>query len=195
MHNPGNTLKDYMNSWLARVTSGWFMAVALATPAAAAVDLFGTVIHVDDGDTITLLLQDKTSHKIRLSSIDAPESSHTNKSVGRIGQPFSSNSKRYLASLVKGIEATARCFEQDRYGRSVCEVFVGSVSANQAMVRSGYAWANTDNGGRYLRDKTLPGLQAQARADGMGLWADSNPIPPWVWRRECWGRGQCNPSR
>jgi endonuclease YncB( thermonuclease family) len=36
--------------------------------------LVGTVIGVTDGDTITVLDEDKEQHKIRLEGIDAPES-------------------------------------------------------------------------------------------------------------------------
>lgn len=154
-------------------------------------DAAGKVVSVDDGDTVVLLIDGRTQLKVRLSSIDAPESSHTNKQSGRVGQPYSVNSSQYLASLVKGKNVDAHCFEVDRRGRDVCELFVDSQSVNQAMVKQGWAWANAAAGGRYLRDKSLPALEAKARSSHAGLWAGANPVAPWDWRDACWKQGQC----
>uniref|UniRef100_UPI004055766A hypothetical protein n=1 Tax=Orrella sp. TaxID=1921583 RepID=UPI004055766A len=57
---------------------------------------------------------------------------------------------------------------------------------------AGMAWANQQAGGKYLRDKSLLLLQAQAKAAKRGIWAEPNPTPPWVWRYECWRNGKCN---
>ena len=158
---------------------------------AGAFDVNGKVVYVDDGDTVVLLVDGQMQLKVRLSSIDAPESSHTNKQTGRIGQPYSKNSGNFLASMVKEKLVRARCFEQDRYGRNVCELFVNGKSVNQEMVKQGWAWANVDAKGRYLRDKTLPSLEQSARASRSGLWAGGSPVPPWEWRDTCWKKSFC----
>lgn len=154
-------------------------------------DTSGTVVYVDDGDTVVLLVDGRTQMKIRLSSIDAPESSHTNKQTGRIGQPYSANSGKFLAAMVKGVTVVAHCFETDRYEREVCELFVGGRSVNQEMVKQGWAWANVAAGGRYLRDKGLPSMEVAARTSHAGLWAGTNPVAPWEWRDVCWKQGKC----
>lgn len=151
----------------------------------------GKVVYVDDGDTVVLLVDHKTQIKVRLSSIDAPESSHTKKEKGRIGQPYFDHSGKYLASLVKGKSVEAHCFESDNYGREVCELFANGQSVNRDMVKQGWAWANLAAHGRYLRDKTLPGLEAAARSSRTGLWAGRQPVPPWEWRELCWKQGRC----
>ena len=46
--------------------------------------LTGKVVQVSDGDTINLLI-DRETHRIRLASIDAPETAHGS---SRPGQPF-----------------------------------------------------------------------------------------------------------
>ncbi|ABM96921.1 thermonuclease family protein [Methylibium petroleiphilum] len=166
----------------------FFAAYAHAAQASA---MQGKVVYVDDGDTVVLLTAANEQVKIRLASIDAPESSHTNKERGRIGQPFSDNAKRYLEQLVKGQTVDAQCHDVDRYSRHVCTLTVGRVEVNREMVRAGWAWANTASGGRYLRDAGLPQLQAQAQGARQGLWAGSNPVPPWEWRRQCWESGNC----
>ena len=159
--------------------------------AAPAGDLRGKVVYVDDGDTVVLLTAANDQIKIRLASIDAPESSHTKKEKGRVGQPFSENAKHHLELLVKGKVVDAKCPDIDRYGRTVCELFVDGASANADMVRLGWAWANMASNGRYLRDRSLLQLQADAQKAHAGLWAGSRPVPPWEWRRDCWEQGNC----
>ena len=48
------------------------LCVGLLSPAAAE-HLTGRIIHVADGDTVTLLTEQNQSVRIRLSGIDAPE--------------------------------------------------------------------------------------------------------------------------
>lgn len=156
-------------------------------------DVTGTVVYVADGDTVVLLVDGQRQMTIRLSSIDAPESSHANRETGRIGQPYSDNSGKYLKALVKGKRVQAHCFEADKYGRDVCELFVEGRSVNREMVIRGWAWSNVSARGRYLRDKSLPDLEAKARSSHAGLWAGSNPVEPWEWRDRCWTQGKCRP--
>lgn len=168
-----------------------FASMLAASAWSSPFDASGKIVFVDDGDTVVLLVDGRTQKKIRLSSIDAPESSHTNKQAGRIGQPYSDNSGKYLAALAKGKTVDAHCFEADRYGRDVCELFVDGRSINREMVKQGWAWANVAAHGRYLRDKSLPSMEATARASHAGLWVGLNPVAPWEWRDVCWKQGKC----
>lgn len=52
------------------------------------------------------------------------------------------------------------------------------MNVNQFMVRAGAAWGYE----QYNTDPVLPVLQGEARQQKRGLWADSAPVPPWVWR-------------
>lgn len=167
------------------------MAALLVASVASATSITGRVVYVDDGDTLVLLDGTKQQVKVRLANIDAPETSHTKHETGRIGQPFAEQSRKALDQMVKGKDVIANCIEQDRYQRQVCDILVDGVSANTEQVRRGYAWANTANKGRYLRDRSLLELQERARLARAGLWADSKPVPPWEWRKRCWTDGQC----
>lgn len=171
-----------------RPTSG---AASTGSRQSGTFDVEGKGVHTDDGDTVVLLVDGNTQMKIRLASIDAPESSHTNQQKGRIGQPYSDNSARYLKSLVNGRNVRAHCFEKDHYRRDVCELFVDGQSVNREMVARGWAWANAAANGRYMRDESLPSLESSARTRKIGLWAGANPVAPWQWRDVCWKQGQC----
>jgi endonuclease YncB( thermonuclease family) len=161
-------------------------------PAAAqksAYTLEGRIVHVADGDTVTLLAGNK-QHRIRLASIDAPETGHGS---DKPGQPFGQAARRSLEAMVAGQTLTARCYEQDRYGRDVCDLpAAGNETANRKQVAAGYAWANTVRQGEYLRDASLPALQREAREARKGLWAQSSAVPPWVWRHDCWNERKCD---
>ncbi|WP_420042458.1 thermonuclease family protein [Bordetella genomosp. 9] len=150
--------------------------------------LEGRIVHVADGDTVTLLAREG-QRRIRLASIDAPETGHGRE---KPGQPYAQAARRNLESLVAGRTLTARCYEQDRYGRDVCDLpLQDGQTANRRQVADGYAWANTVRRGEYLRDPSLPGLQREAEQARRGLWAQPHAVPPWVWRHDCWNEGKC----
>lgn len=150
--------------------------------------LTGRVVHVADGDTFTLLA-DGRRERIRMASIDAPE---TTKDRARPGQPMAQAAKRALAGLVAGKTLTLSCFERDQYGRNVCDVpLPGGSTANREVVAQGLAWANGEGRGKYMRDSRIPVLEAEARKAGKGIWGDPSPVRPWVWRYQCWKKGRC----
>lgn len=151
--------------------------------------LQGTVSHVADGDTINLQVNGQRE-RIRLANIDAPESGGR---ADRPGQAYADQSQKTLAALVLDKTVTLNCFEQDHYGRNVCEIPLPDGSTvNQLLIEKGMAWAYTGSGGRYLRDKSLVSVQEQAAKARRGLWQDKKPVAPWVWRVECWQKKQCD---
>lgn len=178
---------------LKRILTMAFVMLSICLPTANATpfDLQGRVVYVDDGDTIVMLVDGNVQKKVRMASIDAPESSHTNREKGRIGQPYAKNSGDFLSSMVKGKTVSAHCYEQDIYGRNVCDIHADGVFVNREMVANGWAWANGSAGGRYMRDKSFPSLETEARKRKAGLWASSSPTAPWEWRDLCWKQGQC----
>ena len=94
------------------------LALALGAAQAAEWIVEGRVVGVSDGDTITVLDDAKTQHKIRFAGIDAPEK----------GQAFGERSKQSLSALVFQKRVEARCHKKDRYGREVCAVYVSLVT-------------------------------------------------------------------
>ncbi|EBB7895792.1 thermonuclease family protein [Escherichia coli] len=130
----------------------------------------GNVVRVLDGDTIEVL-QDRTPVRIRLINIDAPEKK----------QPFGRWSTNQLKSLIAGQPVTVTYTQTDRYGRVLGRVVTtNGIEANRYMVQNGAAWVYD----QYNTDPSLPALQREARAQKRGLWAGSQPVPPWEWRHK-----------
>ncbi|MFX0200085.1 MAG: thermonuclease family protein [Candidatus Hodarchaeota archaeon] len=141
-----------------------------------AADTFtGKVVGVSDGDPIKVMRQDRAV-KVRLHGIDCPEKK----------QPYGTRAKQYTSHMAFGNEVTVRVKTTDRYGRIVGEVILpDGTSLNKELVFVGLAWWYR----KYApNDRTLKALEAGARAEKKGLWADKNPIPPWEWRRGERGR-------
>ncbi|MDN5843675.1 MAG: thermonuclease family protein [Alcaligenaceae bacterium] len=150
--------------------------------------LTGRVVRVADGDTFTLLVN-RTRERVRMASIDAPEISHGS---DRPGQDHGQAARQALAGMIAGKTLTLRCYEQDRYGRNICDVpLPGGSTVGRELVAGGWVWANRQGRDKYLRDSTLPGLMARAREQRLGLWQRSDAVAPWVWRYDCWRQGRC----
>lgn len=127
------------------------------------------VVGISDGDTIKVRCADQPQMVIRLAEIDAPEKA----------QAFGQRSKEMLSTLCFKKQAEIRPSNRDRYGRTVARVVCAGTDANAAMVRSGMAWAYT----RYLTDPQIQAMEIAARRERLGLWADSQPVAPWEWRK------------
>ena len=144
-----------------------FSLLLAASPALA--DVSGRVVSVHDGDTLTVLI-DQRQVRVRLTDIDAPE----------LGQPFGTRSRQSLSDLCFGKTATLDVRGQDRYKRTLAHVTCAGADANFEQVRRGYAWTYVRYAGP---GSPLLALENEARAAHRGLWQDSAPVPPWDWRR------------
>ncbi len=147
-----------------------FLALALNLSFAAHAEFTGKVVAVADGDTLTVL-RDHKQVKVRLTEIDAPEKA----------QAFGNKSKQSLSDLCFAKIATLDDKGKDRYGRTLARVHCDGIDANAEQVRRGMAWVFV----RYApKDSPLYSVEAEARAEKRGLWADPEPVPPWEWRRQ-----------
>ncbi len=138
--------------------------------------LDGRVVEVADGDTLTVLDAQKKQHKIRLLGIDAPEKA----------QPFGQKSKESLSGLAFQKQVQVRSSKQDRYGRTVGQVFVGNMDVCLEQVRLGMAWHyKTYQREQSPEDRVLyDRAESQAREQRVGLWQDPSPVEPSVFRRQ-----------
>lgn len=77
-------------------------------------EITGKVVGIIDGDTIDILTAEKTTIRIRLNGIDAPEE----------GQPFGKNAKQYLSEFIGGQIVRVVTHGEDRYGRTIGDVYL-----------------------------------------------------------------------
>jgi endonuclease YncB( thermonuclease family) len=144
--------------------------LALSSPAGAE-PIMGRA-SVIDGDTIEIHGQ-----RIRLSGIDAPESSQhcRDRSTGATilcgGQ-----ASMALADLIGASVVTCRQDGTDVYRRVLAHCAARGADLGDAMVRAGWALSFV----RYSHE--YDGAEAAARAAGRGLWGMEFG-EPWEWRR------------
>ncbi|GMH19339.1 hypothetical protein Nepgr_021180 [Nepenthes gracilis] len=108
-------------------------------------------------------------YRIRLRGIDAPEGS----------MPYGKQAKEELVKLVQGKGLRVLVYGEDRYGRSVGDVYCNGIFVQELMLKKGLAWHYT----AYDRRVELASWEKEARAKRVGLWASSNPEQPWEWRK------------
>lgn len=129
----------------------------------------GKVIKVSDGDTITILTEEKRPVRIRLDKIDAPEKK----------QAFGYQSKKYLSSLIFMKDVIVKYKKIDRYGRVLGVVYYDGQDINLLMIKSGMAhhYRHFDKTPEYML------TEKEARENRVGLWQDENPIEPYQFRK------------
>ena len=153
-------------------------------PAVAAGTFAGKVVVVVDGDTIVVRDDRTVRHEIRLAGIDAPE----------IRQPYGVRSRGHLAELLYGKRVIVAWYKHDRYSRVLGRVMLPSgascarppctIDAGWVQVTTGYAWHDR----QHLDEQTVEDRVRYARAEHdarlrrLGLWAETQPMPPWRYR-------------
>jgi len=148
------------------------LTLALAGPAHAAT-FTGTVVRIIDGDTLSVLDDEKREIRVRLAGIDAPEHN----------QPWGERSRQYLAQLAFAKRVSVEWYKTS-YNRIVGVVRAEGVDVSLAQVKAGLAWHYK----KYEREQTAEDRQAYAAAElearqaRRGLWQDAEPIPPWDFR-------------
>lgn len=136
----------------------------------------GRVVAVADGDTVTVLDDSNTQHKIRLAGIDAPEKK----------QAFGMRSKQSLSDLVVDRQVIVETDKKDKYGRAVGKILVTGQDVNLEQVTRGFAWHyKAYEKEQSANDRKLYDFaEMEARAARRGLWADPDPTPPWEFRHK-----------
>lgn len=153
------------------------LAVLLMLANISAADtLYGRVVGVSDGDTVTVLDATNTQWKIRLLGIDAPEKK----------QAFGNKSKEHLSGLVFNKQVQVEYSKKDKYGRTVGKITFNGVDANLEQVEAGMAWHFKKYQSEQSEANRAAYTQAedQAKAAKRGLWLDHEPTPPWDWRKQ-----------
>jgi len=134
-----------------------------------------TLLSVGDGDTVRITSGNASKITIRLACIDAPETSQ-----GISGKWSTQTLKR----LIQGKPISIKPQIKDRYGRTVAEIYQGSLNINLEMVKLGAAFAYR----KYLRQcdsETYLAAEAIAKKRKLGIWGSHKVVEkPWDYRRK-----------
>jgi endonuclease YncB( thermonuclease family) len=160
----------------------------LVSPAFAKDPLFvrnGKITKVSDGDTVHFVDGNGMKLRVRLYGIDAPETPKMNRRTGNVskpGQPYGEEAEEALRSKILGKLVTLEIMDKDRYNRMVSVIRLDGRDINQEMVAEGWAWAyrqylDRPHASEYVK------LEELARKEKRGLWKQSNPQPPWEFRK------------
>lgn len=166
-----------MRSALIRTWQAYLFSALLLIPCWVwAGTITGRVVNVHDGDTITVLDESSTQHKIRLSGIDAPE----------LGQAYGRASRNSLAEQIAGKTVSVIWNKQDKYGRTVGKILLEGKDQCLEQVRTGLAWHYKKYESEQTPDDRISYGEAErtARVARVGLWQDREPFPPWEWRKK-----------
>jgi endonuclease YncB( thermonuclease family) len=151
--------------------------------------LFGRVVAIADGDTLKVLDASLREHRIRLLGIDAPERN----------QPWGQRSRQAISRLAFQQPVRVEWAKRDRFGRVLGNVWVAppdsdcrgqlqcptSLDVSLEQLRTGHAWWYR----QFAKDqppaqrKLYEQAQSQARERRVGLWQQTDPQPPWEYRR------------
>jgi len=138
----------------------------------------GTVTKVSDGDTVIIRPFSGKLFKCRLYGVDAPEVSHN----GKPGQPYGNAAERELTNLVLHTTVDVTLTGDKTFDREVCIIKKMGVDINREMVKRGCAWAyRAYLSGPYASEYI--DAENEARKMRRGLWQQTNPIPPWEFRK------------
>lgn len=160
-----------MKQWLVRL-----IVCSLLAPSSVcfALEYRGRIVGIVDGDTVDLLVGNDKLLRVRLTGIDAPERR----------QAFGEAAKKALSDLVFSRQVVVVGDKHDRNKRFLGKILVSGADANLQMVHSGFAWhfkryelqQSAKDRGAYAA------AEAAARRRRVGLWRDTEPIPPWDFR-------------
>jgi len=156
--------------WSSRFAQRLGAILLVILPPASCFAWSGQVVHVADGDTITVS-RNAQRVKVRLYGIDTPEKT----------QYFGQNAKQFTSSQVMGKTVEVEEIDVDRYGRVVGLVSVGDLILNRHLIEYGYAWVYD----RYCKRSFCSewkSLEAEARENRRGLWKNPNVMAPWEYR-------------
>ena len=111
--------------------------------------------------------------EVRLWGIDCPEKN----------QPWGKRARQFTTDNAFGKTVLIDPIAEDHYGciKGVVILPDGERVLNIELIKAGLAWwdkLHAPEADAYRK------LEMAARSEKRGLWSDSNPKPPWEWRKD-----------
>ena len=147
------------------IAAGSLLLAAL--PALGAESFTGQVADVSDGDTLVIGNGGRV-RVVQLAGVDAPE----------LTQEYGKDARDYVKELTKGKKVTVEVLESKSSTSLVAKVTVDGKDLAASLVESGLAWSEQGS------SADLHSAQEKAKSGKQGLWAGTNPTPPWDYRNK-----------
>lgn len=158
-------MRQLRNLWM-------ILLFAFASTPATAATLYGKVIEVNDGDTITIFNLNRPV-RVKLLAVDAPDGE----------QPFADVAKEHLSSLVLHKSVTVEYAGLGHNSYLLGKVFLRETDIGAQMLRDGVAWFDA-NGRLADSDRQVYAeCEKAARAERRGLWQAADPVAPWDYKQ------------
>ena len=149
-----------------------FRKTVLATQATK----IGTIVHIVDGDTVYLQVNDRVM-LLRLSGVDAPD----------LGQPKYEDALEFLKQSLLDKKVTIHYSTYgiwDQTGVPLVTISDGDADVGLKLIENGMAWYNEAHQ-FYLSKATTDlykGKCNEAKDKKAGLWVERSPEKPWEYR-------------
>ncbi len=170
---------------LSRRVRWWSLLFCLfALPAAADMDV--RVVSVVDGNTVVVIGDHQERFKVVLAAVAAPQ----------FGQPFHDQATASLSALTFRRKVTLKNERLFPNGVRVATIMAPEPKCHEAtcprkvdvgrlQVAAGMAWWMRDSATQQstAEKQEYEVAEFRAKARRLGLWADRNPVAPWLWRR------------
>ena len=160
-----------IENWNMKTWIGFLFLITIGFSTANAEEILkGKVVNVIDGNTFELITEDNETYKIMLFGVDSPE----------LEQEFGEKAKKLLEKLLLNKNITAKIQGKDRKGtRLGITEANGATDARVELLQAGLAWTAERN-----PIQELEVIREKAQEKGKGLWKESEPTPPWIFRRQ-----------
>lgn len=130
----------------------------------------GLIVRVSDGDTVVLLDEDETQHRVRLDGIDCPEKK----------QAYGNKATQFVRDKIGNKNATVYYNKKDQYGRILGVVVTQEgENVNELLLANGLAWHYK----HYNDNPIYAQLEQKAKDQRLNIWSEKNPIEPYLFRK------------
>jgi endonuclease YncB( thermonuclease family) len=166
----GTDLSSGIDCPKAFISFAAILLLAFYSSTTHAAEVISGIPHIVDGDTVVI-----GTTKIRLASIDAPESDQVCIDADRKPWTCGIEARDRLTAHIGNRSIDCVPTGVDAYDRTLAICTIGEESLNAWMVQQGWALAFVRYSKRYVPEEET------ARAAGRGLWSGAF-IAPWDWR-------------
>ncbi|MGL4640862.1 MAG: thermonuclease family protein [Shewanella sp.] len=143
----------------------------------------GHVFAVHDGDSYKIQQADQTRDWCRIMNVDAPE---VRSPYVADDQPFGRAIADSVRNLIKGKVLSCKYYGADQFSRPLVRIKIDNQDLGLLLIKKGWAWYSEENQNQSKLPKSLirqyKSAERKAKKDGVGLWADPNPVRPSAWR-------------